>query len=332
MPPELPRAVVARQASRGHRLHHFLWHETRNRWLLPEEPNGLTDAVKLTLHQLGWEPPRPALNAQGRPMLDNFSGEDFLYMHRQMIGRVNDQLRQIGDPGYPRIEGWREIPAPGDTDYPVPPAWYITTIDDAERRRQIVERLQTVKSDDFFHKHFRFWERQFGDPVYLRGMSLGELGARLEFTIHNQLHNRFSAQPFGDRPDPEPNPTGSIPTAWDDPRYDYLGDTYSSHVHSVFWKVHGWVDDRIEDWRYANGAFGPIVWQGTWEGVRPVVQPAGIVPAGHGDHPPPGQGPPGHDPGHGHGQQDMERMEEAVRALGACPGRYGFLELGWVLD
>ena len=83
-----------------------------------------------------------------------------------------------------------------------------------------------MKSNEFFAKRFCFWERQFTDPVYLRGMTLGEFGARLEFTIHNQLHNRFSAQPFGNRPDlADPTQNGGISTDWDDPRYDYLGDT-----------------------------------------------------------------------------------------------------------
>jgi len=40
---------------------------------------------------------------------------------------------------------------------------------------------------------------------------------------------------------------------FDDPAYDYLGGTYSSHVNPVFFRVHGWVDDRIQTWLDAHG-------------------------------------------------------------------------------
>ena len=32
------------------------------------------------------------------------------------------------------------------------------------------------------------------------------------------------------------------------PSYDYLADTYASHVNHIFWKLHGWIDERIRDW------------------------------------------------------------------------------------
>jgi hypothetical protein len=44
---------------------------------------------------------------------------------------------------------------------------------------------------------------------------------------------------------------------WDDPKNDYLGDFYSSHVNPLFWRLHGWVDDRIEDWFNAHEAVQP---------------------------------------------------------------------------
>jgi hypothetical protein len=307
-------------ASRAHRLHHFLWHEVRNRWLVPSAEGGLTDDVKAKLKDLGWEPPRPALDAKRNAIINNDSGEDFLFMHRQMIAGVNQQLKDIGDPTYTKVEGWLTIPEPTDKDYPVPPAWKALSIADKTQRETIFERLSLAKSDEFYYKRFRFWEKQFTDPNYLKGMSLGELGSRLEFTIHNQLHNRFSAKPFGDRPDPHPDPEGTIPAGWDDEAYDFLGDTYSSHVNQVFWKLHGWVDDRIEDWRFANAVFGPISWKGTWEGVRPDMTESLARAAVH-DH--------GHDHDH---DQHLKQMEEAARVIGECPGSYSFLGLGWVID
>ena len=44
---------------------------------------------------------------------------------------------------------------------------------------------------------------------------------------------------------------------WDDPKYDYLGEFYSSHVNPLFWRLHGWVDDRIEDWFNAHESMQP---------------------------------------------------------------------------
>jgi hypothetical protein len=71
------------------------------------------------------------------------------------------------------------------------------------------------------------------------------------------------------RPSVDPTQPSSMDPKWNDPSYDYLRDTYSSHVITIFWKLHGWVDDRIEDWKAANGITGPIQWKGTWVGKMP---------------------------------------------------------------
>jgi len=41
---------------------------------------------------------------------------------------------------------------------------------------------------------------------------------------------------------------------WNNPKYDYLGEFYSSYVNPIFWRLRGWVDDRIEDWYNAHEA------------------------------------------------------------------------------
>ena len=43
----------------------------------------------------------------------------------------------------------------------------------------------------------------------------------------------------------------------DDPKYDCLGEFYSSHMNLLFWRLHEWVDDRIEDWFNAHEAARP---------------------------------------------------------------------------
>src|SRR5215212_9226883 len=119
MVPALPGEVKSEMAKREHRYRHLLWHGVRNQWLRLPTP------VKQEIRDIDpeWEPPRPALDAQGNVLRDNDSGEDFLYMHRQVIGVVNDILAEVGDPNYTKIEGWERVPPPGDRDYPVPPAW-----------------------------------------------------------------------------------------------------------------------------------------------------------------------------------------------------------------
>jgi hypothetical protein len=262
----LPQEVIDTMASREHRLHHWLWHEVRNNWLL------YPDDVKQQIRDLGWEPPRPALDERRRPILDNDAGEDFLYMHRQMLVDVSRILARVKDPGYPRVLVWTVPPASDDPQFPVPAAWFDPSGNDAFDRRTSFESLQRVKSDGFYVKRILPWHRMFTDPAYLRGISLGKLASLIEATIHASMHVRWSSPPGGIRPDPGPAEGHTIDERWDDPRYDYLGDTYSSHVHPVFWSLHGWVDDRIEDWKLANGVYGADFWKGTWVGKMPTTE------------------------------------------------------------
>ena len=242
-------------AQRERRIHHYLWHSVRNGWFRFSQ----IDRDKIT--HMGWAPPRPAFNQSGQLNLTNNSGEDFLYMHRQMIHAMNTKLAQISDPSYPKVTPWPALPDTSDTNYPVPPVW--DTGDPGFNAY-----LNESKSDDFFNNQMRTWESQYRDPTILANMSLGELGARLEFTIHNRMHIRWCSQMQG-RPSTEPTNPGSIDPAWDAPAYNWLADTYSSHVHPTFWKLHGWIDDCITHWANANSITGPIPWSGTWVGPMP---------------------------------------------------------------
>jgi hypothetical protein len=71
-----PREVVELMASRAYRMHHYVWHQVRNAWHL------YIDEIKAEITRLGWHPPRPAFYEGNILALDNYSGEDFLYMHR----------------------------------------------------------------------------------------------------------------------------------------------------------------------------------------------------------------------------------------------------------
>src|SRR5579885_1498038 len=110
--------------------------------------------------------------------------------------------------------------------------------------------------------------KTYTDPAFLRGVSLGTLGALIHSTVHDTFRHRWAAAPGGRRPEPGIDVT-EIPVEWDDPRYDYLGDTYSMQVNPVYWKFCGWIDDRIENWKVAHGVFGNDFWKGRWIGKMP---------------------------------------------------------------
>ena len=68
----LPSPVVETLAKRVYRMHLFLFDEIREHW------TGYTDDAKQTIRALGWEPPRPAVDAHGVEITTNRDGEDFL--------------------------------------------------------------------------------------------------------------------------------------------------------------------------------------------------------------------------------------------------------------
>jgi len=259
--------VLSMLASRHHRLHHLVWHTLRNSWA---SDDAISPAVKKEISQLGWEPPRPVLSAVGDPLFGNGSGEDFLFMHRQMLIEVKEGLAKAGAPD---IKAWATIPPPdavvtepnydenpvalprpgNPSGFSVPAAWYPE--DETLRRR-----LEALKTPDFYWSRMRWWDRRFKDPAHLSTLTLGELGTLLEWTVHNDMHMRWASVPRDPQtnlPNPNGRPDWDINPAWDVASYDHLGEQYSSHVHPVFWRLHGWVDARIDDWLLAHQAAHP---------------------------------------------------------------------------
>jgi hypothetical protein len=209
-------------------MHYFLWHAVRDGW------ERFEDEDKAKLKTRGWMTPRPSLDENENVNLFNSSGEDFLFMHRQMIKHVNDMLSQLRDPTYPEVIGWNPIPSPQDSDYPVPPYWVDAPFESG------------IKTDDYYFQVIKPMENRFTDLNYLSQISLGELGARLEYSIHAIMHLRWSSRPLlGMRPNLSLVNSDTIGTRWDAPAYDFLADFYSSHVNPIFWKLHSWIDNRM---------------------------------------------------------------------------------------
>ena len=77
------------------------------------------------------------------------------------------------------------------------------------------------------------------NPSYLKTRSIDQVGSDIEGSIHGWMHLRWSAEPTTDLQS-------------EDVSNDWLGAPFSSHVNKHFWKLHGWIDDRIKDWEHAN--------------------------------------------------------------------------------
>jgi hypothetical protein len=320
-------------ASRVHRLHHTVWHLLRGVWWNP-----LSKEDREAIAKLNWSIERPPLTEQRALNLENGAGEDFLFMHRRMIAMVRDIYQEAG---VPAPTGWSTLPSAdaahfvyAETPDPVKPGQKIFTYDPtasgfmvppatAEYLSVFLEDdrpgLAFLKTPQFFRTVMRPHERMFRSPRYLASLSLGALGNLLEFTIHNQMHMRWAAVPrdpvtgaIGGREDFDMDPK------WDDPRNDYLGDFYSSHVNPVFWKLHGWVDDCIEDWFRAHEAAHPgsvkrrvhkdVEWfeKGEWVATdKPFDQPDWWDYDHHGGH--------GHH--HGHDGDDQRKVDEMLAVM-----------------
>lgn len=324
----LPEAVVTMLASPAMRLHHQLWHASRDNW------GQLADDQKAWLREQKWQP--GPLNGE-RPAglrpenMTNHSGEDFLFMHRRMIKAVKD----IGGAGEASLKGWAQIPTPialadfkqnrkrsqiGNIDgNAVPGAWVVPGDSSTSAW------LASLRTPSTYDARFRAWERQYTDPAWLATVTLGQLGAQIEFTIHNWMHMRWTSvqrdQTLNNRAVPEGREDDDFAEKWFAPWNDHLGATFSSHVNPIFWRLHGWVDDRIENWFRAQEtvrpgvvkrrALGGIDWfevDGKWVNVEAPWE--GRPSSGH-HH-------PDHDHGgHGHDGLDLdpEVMKKAIMVI-----------------
>ncbi|MEO8372495.1 MAG: hypothetical protein ABI806_25130, partial [Candidatus Solibacter sp.] len=78
-------------------------------------------------------------------------------------------------------------------------------------------------------------------------------------------------------------------------------------VNPVFWKLTGWIDERVNHWAQANGVVA-IAWQGRWEGPPGVHAGSGAFSGAQAGH------------------TDLGRMRQ-VAAILADAGHTGFFEI-----
>ncbi|MBC3473980.1 twin-arginine translocation signal domain-containing protein [Pseudomonas taiwanensis] len=240
-----------------HRLFHQLWHASRDKW------HNLSEEKRNALRGLGWQPgPREReRDARGKLKDRNGSGEDFFFMHRHMLAAAR---------ALQPLPSWSSFPLPqpelerdrlGFARYfdnldgcSVPPTW-LAPGDDA-----FSEWVNGIKRAETFHGNFAVWESRYRDPRYLSRMTLGQLGSEMELGLHDWLHMRWASvprDPSNGAPVPLARELDDFAPRWYAAENDFLGDPFSSHVHPVFWRFHGWIDDRVEDWFAAHERFHP---------------------------------------------------------------------------
>lgn len=286
--------AVAMLAARRHRLQHAVWHTVRTQWhALKGDENAVAE-----IQERGWWPERPPFRETRTLDLENGAGEDFLYMHRKMILMLKDAYVQSGIPapgGWPalpaaplpqttysettRPEGKTFVFAPERSGFMVPPP----------ARDDDVDRM--MKSPAFLSGVMRPLSGLFQSPRFLSAMTLGALGSLVEFTIHGWMHVRWTHTLY-DAATGAPIGRASlfdIDEKWDDPANDDLADFYSSHVHPTFWRLHGWIDDRINDWasvnaeRITTATVDDVPWFAADGDLVQVEEPF-YWPASHDDH------------------------------------------------
>ncbi|MBF0643308.1 pyoverdine maturation tyrosinase PvdP [Pseudomonas protegens] len=254
----LSPALLAWLVSPQHRLFHQLWHASRDRWhTLPKDKRN-------SLRGLGWQPGpvKHERDARGRRKHRNASGIDFLFMHRHMLLHARSLQ--------PDLVSWQQLPQPcarleqdrqafiryyeNHDGCSVPPAW---VADDDE---EFTQWLHGLKGDAAFYGNFQVWESQYQDPEYLSRLTLGQFGSEVELGLHDWLHMRWAdvaRDPSNGMPVMEARLSSDFAGRWYQPQNDFLGDPFSSHVHPMFWKFHGWIDDRIDDWFRAHERYHP---------------------------------------------------------------------------
>jgi hypothetical protein len=234
---DIPLPVKEKLASERMRMYHALWHFVRRR----DAWEGLEPGEREELARQGWTPPRFEREPGG--------GIDFLYMHRQMIGMVNEWASAAAPHEHhlaqPFVVGWLDIP--WDHEDPVWPMPVVDLTSDPQFPR-IFGRAKDPAVTEFYRRRVA---EEFGNRAWLRAVSLDQFATALEFSIHGWMHLHWS-------PAPPPNPNSL------DPTNDWLGSPFSSHVNKHFWKLHGWIDDRIKAWEDANGEIADL--SEGWEG------------------------------------------------------------------
>lgn len=226
-------------AEKRHTQWHEKWHKAR-----------IGEADFLELQALGWvgkeETPESFKAAHG--LGGNGSGEDFLFMHRLMI-KMN-QL-ELSAAGLPCIAPWKNPPDLEDKSWPLP---------------RLVEASQRER-DEYMLDGFRTALEKYRNPAKLKMLTLNKLGAIIEPSFHQNMHNFYRSAP------------ACSADAKSQGFCDDLVPVNTSPLNERFWKIHGMLDLLVGDWLKANGyseiavdcqgRSGCYTWKSHWVGKTP---------------------------------------------------------------
>lgn len=224
-------------------MYHALWHFVRNQ----KEWEKLPIEEKQPLIDEGWSTPR---------FTDQLgAGIDFLFMHRNMISMVNEWAKPPVEEGHhhafsPIVVGWIDVP--WDHADPVWPMPKVDLMTDPVLTKMFGRSKDPVVTAQYQQRCID----RYNNRNWLRSVTLDSFGTELESSIHGWFHMHWSSSPPAD-----PN---SLDTT-----NDWLGSPFSSHVNRHFWKLHGWIDDRIKAWEDANGTIADI--SSGWDGPTDYV-------------------------------------------------------------
>ena len=270
VPPTEKQAIDLMQALMGtadHRMWHFLWHGIRNSW---DRMTPAQQAQIVAAFGADWR----------RKPNDADTGEEFLHMHRMMLGMLNSAAKSANYTLYPtgvkadNLSVFNDVwTSPGvfssqgaaDKKFPFPDG--------------------TTRVDE----NLRAWDIEAKSAAKL-ALPLGEYGTWLEQSLHNRMHMMWAdTRDGGNGPGRDlfsPSEVERIknpPASWTAVSNQYLGSTYTSHVNPLFWRLHGYVDNRINDWMRAHNferigestdasctpAAKCYSWKRVWDGQMP---------------------------------------------------------------
>ncbi|MBC7659916.1 MAG: hypothetical protein H7249_09430 [Chitinophagaceae bacterium] len=237
----------------------------------------------------GWAPPRYFHKDEKETTLSG-AGEDFLFMHNRMLQELGNHLKSKGLPMVPAWDTLPTpddntfplapagFPKADLSEFKTDAYFYEKqTIWESAYKTAVVDQdalaanlfatksAHTVKEPavaaytmEDAHKEIALLMEPRPGIKYtgVKGITLSEYGHLIEMTIHNNLHTRYAVEGSSRPANTDPLDRGSWMADWapvyDTPSYDWLGDTYSSHVNPWFYRIHGWIDARIRTWLEIN--------------------------------------------------------------------------------
>lgn len=209
-------------ASPDHREWHYQWHQT---FKTPATPGNEWSRLR------SWGLAKAGEDAAAyADRMARFPGESFLFMHRQMIRMLQQEMTALG---LPCVAPWASVPEKAlDPVWPIPQA---VGADD-EDQEIFDSQMRALRAE----------AAKFENPEFLKSVDLNQLGQRLQGSLHIMLHTVYQNRE-------EQRARDCAGTEETSPTCDDMGSNRSSQVNIYFWKLHGYVDGLLGRWLELHG-------------------------------------------------------------------------------